>query len=703
MTELPSTPTSSGEISTIIENKDPQSDSPKVYKRRNTTITQEIACPNSNSSSIVSRTGNQLFPFGLKKSSSSSLQFKENSIELNNLQSSLFEKRSNLNVVKGNLAEVKQNLDDQQSYYVELREERTKKQKEMNSTSNGLLKVKEELSVQKKYFDDKHALELQQLRVQYNAKTNQLKTQYGDKLEKLKYYKIKKLEEERDELSNQIEEVKLKISEMFQLYETAIRDYTTEQNAIKEEWLSDYNSKFEQNESSNENLKEDINIVTNNVENILKPKCEEQLSKIDELNVTLKDLQSALKNKRVNNTISENDISKKRDEIAQLKKRKETLMSEIQNLKSEAQEIATILINQETYRRKLHNIFQELKGNIRVFCRIRPPLPLTESVDTRHIIVNKFNDNSADQSMRIIKDSKASNFQDFTFDRIFDKTDTNKEIFEEIGQLVQSSLDGYNVCIFAYGQTGSGKTYTMLNPNDGMIPATLEHIFSWIESLKEKGWKYEISCQFVEIYNDNINDLLRTHNNGTTVKKPEIKHDEELKTTMITNVNTFKLTSKIIADDILEKANKRRSTASTEANERSSRSHSIFIIHLHGVNEYTGDESTGVLNLIDLAGSERIKTSKVIDARLSETQHINKSLSFLGDVIEELNSPDAANRHISFRNSKLTYLLQYSLTNDSKALMFVNISPSQNHIKETVSSLRFASKVNSTKIVKRKV
>lgn len=257
------------------------------------------------------------------------------------------------------------------------------------------------------------------------------------------------------------------------------------------------------------------------------------------------------------------------------------------------------------------------------------------------------------------------------------------------------------MCIFAYGQTGSGKTFTMLNDTDGVIPMTLDHFFDWTHSLKERGWHYQFKAQFVEIYNEQIIDLLRSLNNDqNSSQKYEIRHNPVLQRTTITNVTTIELKSRSMVNKLLKTATKMRSTASTNSNERSSRSHSIFTIHIHGYNSITEEKSDGVLNLVDLAGSERIDTSNVTGERLRETQNINRSLSCLGDVIYSLNGND--NKHIPFRNSKLTYLLQYSLLGNSKTLMFVNVSPSIGQVKETINSLRFASKVNAVKLSKSK-
>lgn len=275
---------------------------------------------------------------------------------------------------------------------------------------------------------------------------------------------------------------------------------------------------------------------------------------------------------------------------------------------------------------------------------------------------------------------------------MFGPTSRNSDVFDEISQLVQSALDGYNVSIFAYGQTGSGKTYTM-STADGMIPRAVAQIYQAAESLTSKGWVYSIEGSFLEIYCENMRDLLASK--STSASKLEIRHDEKKRTTQIEGLTVARLDSPEKVDEILATAARNRTVAATAANERSSRSHTVFMLTLEGRNEGTGERSRGVLNLIDLAGSERLNHSHAAGDRLKETQAINKSLSCLADVIYALGNDQG---HVPYRNSKLTYLLQYSLGGNSKTLMFVNVSPLREHSGETLCSLRFATKVNSTQI-----
>ncbi|EFQ99554.1 carboxy-terminal kinesin 2 [Nannizzia gypsea CBS 118893] len=358
------------------------------------------------------------------------------------------------------------------------------------------------------------------------------------------------------------------------------------------------------------------------------------------------------------------------------------------------------LRKEETLRRRLHNQIQELKGNIRVFCRVRPVLSNDsseniakisfpdEDLDCREIMVQGPEEKS---SLGLV--SAKNHF--FAYDHVFGPRSQNAEVFEEISQLVQSALDGYNVCIFCYGQTGSGKTHTM-SSEDGMIPRAVRQIYDTASGLEDKGWTYTMEGSFVEVYNENINDLLGRAEEFDK-KKHEIRHDLQKCQTTVTNVNTVCLDSPEKVESILQRAWANRSVAATKANERSSRSHSVFILRLVGDNSITGEHSEGTLNLVDLAGSERLSHSGSTGERLKETQNINKSLSCLGDVISALGQGKEGT-HIPYRNSKLTYLLQFSLGGNSKTLMFVMVSPQQDHLSETLTSLKFAAKVQNTHV-----
>lgn len=627
--------------------------------------------------------------------------YKENIRELNQLQEKLFQKKANMDILLDELSEYNSKYKSLEFKWETLKEEKTLKQQQSNLKVNELSSFKEEMLAKRGFLEQGHQLHLQQLRAKNDADINKMDSEYRVKMERLKFAKIKKFQNERNSLLDKVEDMRNKIATNDAMLQNMLRECETKHYKFKEQWLQEYQMRWKENVQLNENLSNDVATLRQQINHSLEPQCVERNKRLASLRTEIQNLKETL-------NLTQTDTERLREKTAEtrkktaltMQKRKE-LQEYIHNTKNELQQIDQILIKEETMRRALHNELQELRGNIRVFCRIRPPLE-HENDTMAHLKVNSFDDYDGSQSMEIVKASGSSIPQHFKFDRIFDQNETNVDVFEEIGQLVQSSLDGYNVCIFAYGQTGSGKTFTMLNPGDGIIPATISHIFSWIENLKERGWHYEVSCQFIEIYNENVADLLRTGNEENLHNtKHEIRHNQENSTTNITNVTLCPLNSEEDVDSLLKRANKLRSTASTAANERSSRSHSVFIIFLKGSNHLTNEHSEGVLNLVDLAGSERINSSQVLGERLRETQNINKSLSCLGDVVHALGSSDAAKRHIPFRNSKLTYLLQYSLTGNSKTLMFVNISACVSHLNETLNSLRFASKVNSTKMVAR--
>eukprot|EP00931_Biecheleriopsis_adriatica_P083680 TRINITY_DN5732_c0_g2_i1.p1 TRINITY_DN5732_c0_g2~~TRINITY_DN5732_c0_g2_i1.p1 ORF type:complete len:603 (-),score=148.24 TRINITY_DN5732_c0_g2_i1:157-1965(-) len=368
--------------------------------------------------------------------------------------------------------------------------------------------------------------------------------------------------------------------------------------------------------------------------------------------------------------------------------------------------------------RSLHNSYLNLKGNIRVFCRFRPALSdegeeLTKVVfhDEQHVTLN------SEVQKSVTGLSEHSNSWDFGFDRVFSTSSTQADIFEEISLLVQSALDGYRVAIFAYGQTGGGKTYTMDGPQGtaappevrGVIPRTVDLIFREVEEMRDKGWKFEVSCTLLEVYNEAVHDILGSRSAAGVDKVKDAK--PAAGTDARQSVDQFTARTVRNAADVhrlLAKASRERHVAATACNDRSSRSHAVFQLAIKGQREEGEQlqEVSGLLSLVDLAGSERVDRSQVTGERLKEAQYINKSLSALGDVVEALakrggsgcSGTYGSSCHIPYRNSRLTMLLKESLGGDSKALMFVNVSPCLQHLPETLSSLRFASKVHACNI-----
>jgi len=401
------------------------------------------------------------------------------------------------------------------------------------------------------------------------------------------------------------------------------------------------------------------------------------------------------------------ELEAARQEILALRAESDRKSEEIKASIADKEEMQAKLRWEESERRKLHNLVQELKGNIRVFCRMRPLLGEEKegSEEIRHVNIQ------TEKNLELIKTVDAANESiagglnknmkyDFEFDRVFGPNSSQSEVFTEISQLVQSALDGYNVCVFAYGQTGSGKTFTMeggpaIEDDEsqcGMIPRTIRQIFEVQKKLKEKSWEYKLHASFLEIYNEEIRDLLVNDSN----LKYDIKMSDSKGTDIhVTNLKVEEVTSESQISSMIKRARKNRAWAKTMCNERSSRSHSVFMLRIEGHNTATTETCCGTLNLVDLAGSERVKDSGSEGMRLTEAQAINKSLSNLGNVIMALAQK---NSHVPYRNSKLTHLLQNCLGGNSKTLMFVNISPKEECFGETLNSLRFATKVNQCNI-----
>ena len=376
-------------------------------------------------------------------------------------------------------------------------------------------------------------------------------------------------------------------------------------------------------------------------------------------------------------------------------------------------ELEARLVTVEQQRRLMHNRIQELRGNIRVFVRTRPFLPCDGND------VNSCIDVTPDEEGLTIFDSKSKSPLDFKFDKIFSQSAGQDKVFEEVSEFVQSALDGYNVCLFSYGQTGSGKTHTMQGSGSaamrGIIPRAVEQILSQAKMMQQQKWTFTMKASFLEIYNEELRDLLvamKTKNTSSNnlntrpkrTSKLTIRTDSDGKH-YVDGLNRVEINT----DDaelgmeqlkgVMSAAARTRSVATTKMNAHSSRSHSVFMLNLCGKNEESGVSVEGELNLCDLAGSERLDRSGAGSdvRRLKETQAINKSLSCLGDVFNALANGAS---HVPFRNSKLTYLLQDCLSGDGKALMFVNLSPTQQSCHESLCSLRFAQRVNQVELGK---
>mmetsp|Transcript_11194 Transcript_11194/g.25481 ORF Transcript_11194/g.25481 Transcript_11194/m.25481 type:complete len:952 (+) Transcript_11194:69-2924(+) len=338
-------------------------------------------------------------------------------------------------------------------------------------------------------------------------------------------------------------------------------------------------------------------------------------------------------------------------------------------------------------RKKLHNQVLDLKGNIRVFVRVRPINEKEIHGEPEGEATCTFPDD-----MRIgVYDGQNSRRKIFDFDQCFHPKSTQEMVFAEACPLATSVLDGYNVCIFAYGQTGSGKTHTMGGaPNDpGLNTRVLRELFR-IRGERRGEYDVNLSISITEIYNENIRDLL-----SPSAKKLDVKQNAD-GTCGVPGLEERKVEKVADVLQAMDDAQKSRSTSSTDMNEQSSRSHSIVTVRTQ-CSVKGGETYVGKVHLIDLAGSEDVGRSGVAGQGLKEAQNINRSLSALGDVISSLVSKSS---HTPYRNSKLTMMLKDSLGGDSKTLMIVCCSPAQDNVRETMSSLNFAARARNVELGK---
>jgi len=331
-----------------------------------------------------------------------------------------------------------------------------------------------------------------------------------------------------------------------------------------------------------------------------------------------------------------------------------------------------------------------LKGNIRVFCRIRPLLPREKGEDfathkrdafTAEVIRDHL---SADGMRQKIEK------RGFSFDAVFGVSSAQEEVFREVKDLVQSAVDGYNVTILAYGQTGAGKTYTMYGgagDQRGVAPRTIEAIFEVLNQFDERRFQTTVRVNMVELYRNDLVDLLTAQSSAS---KLEVKRDCRDGKISIENVEERIVRDKQELLRILQEGSERRHVAATEMNMDSSRSHLFLNINIEVYDIEVKTSVTGKIRLGDLAGSERPKKSGASGDVLKEAIEINKSLTALGDVIEALTK--GSKGPVPYRNHKLTLLLSDSIGGDAKTLMFVNVSCAKSELEETQNSLMYASR-----------
>uniref|UniRef100_A0A8C3L2K5 Kinesin family member 21B n=1 Tax=Chrysolophus pictus TaxID=9089 RepID=A0A8C3L2K5_CHRPC len=312
----------------------------------------------------------------------------------------------------------------------------------------------------------------------------------------------------------------------------------------------------------------------------------------------------------------------------------------------------------------------------------------------------------------------------FTYDFVFDLDTWQEQIYTTcVGKLIEGCFEGYNATVLAYGQTGAGKTYTMgtgfdMNISEdeqGIIPRAIGHLFSGIEERKRAAQsqgvavpEFKVSAQFLELYNEEILDLFdSTRDPDARHRKSNIKiHEDASGSIYTTGVTSRLISSQDELIQCLKQGALSRTTASTQMNVQSSRSHAIFTIHLCQMRvcprprdgpttEY--ETLTAKFHFVDLAGSERLKRTGATGERAKEGISINCGLLALGNVISALGDQSKKAVHVPYRDSKLTRLLQDSLGGNSQTIMIACVSPSDRDFMETLNTLKYANRARNIK------
>jgi kinesin family protein 16B len=346
-------------------------------------------------------------------------------------------------------------------------------------------------------------------------------------------------------------------------------------------------------------------------------------------------------------------------------------------------------------------------ASVKVAVRVRPFNQRELDMDTQLIIQMNGKTTGILNSKANTRDENIRH-KEFTFDYSYWSHDDNspnfasqERVYSDLGtEVVDCAFEGYNACVFAYGQTGSGKTYTMMGSpeNQGLIPRICKALFDRMIENSKRGTTHRVQVSYLEIYQERVADLLRGRDNTSLKVREHPKkgpYVQGLTTCLVTNYSHIQ--------ECMNRGNSHRTTAATNMNDVSSRSHAIFTITFvqAGYCDGVPSETVSKIHLVDLAGSERADATGATGQRLKEGAHINKSLVTLGSVISalaELSVETSGQRKsffIPYRDSVLTWLLKDSLGGNSKTIMIAAISPADCNYGETLSTLRYANRAKN--------
>jgi len=420
---------------------------------------------------------------------------------------------------------------------------------------------------------------------------------------------------------------------------------------------------------------------------------DDKISEILEELASINALYNELKETTENNKFDAAELEELRELRADIERKDKQQAGIIENQAKRLDELEKLYREEQVSRKRAFNMMEDLKGKIRVYCRVRPILNFEK--DKGQTFCLQIPDELT--VTHAWRDEKKH--REYNFDQVFDPCRSQANVFEDTKHLIQSAVDGFNVCIFAYGQTGSGKTFTIYGTEEepGLTRHGINELFRIIDRDSGK-YTFCVTLYMLELYQDTMMDLLlppqpKNKKGEVEVPKLEIKKDPK-GMVVVQGATVVEVTSARQLLAAIEAGQNRRHTASTQMNRESSRSHLDIAITIEATNLQTQSVSKGKISFVDLAGSERVKKSGSTGENLKEAQAINKSLSALGDVISALASEQP---HIPYRNHKLTMLMSDSLGGNAKTLMFVNVSPTDSNLEETQNSLQYATRVRTIK------
>ena len=595
-----------------------------------------------------------------------------------------------------------------------------------------LLKIEKLESKTKKYKNNINILQSQinnlnekneKDNINYMNKLKDMKTELKNQLnEKMNFIKeinelkisLNKKNKENQKLKEELntsEKMKEKFEHLFNEYRI-INKENEELNAElnernnKKEIIENINDKYEKEEFD---LKSQINLWKNNFLLITKYK----LYNYDVKNIKNIEKLLNIEQKYIINAPSE--FSKVSEKILNYSK---SLIEEVNyntiNLKEMKEELTKEqeinnklnenLEKEKILRRKIHNRYMYLRGNMRIMCRLRPFL-INEIKNKKSNMETISINNDTILIQELNKTPKM-----FEYDYVFDEQSTQEDIYEEVSLLIQSMIHGNNICIMSYGQTCTGKTYTIQgnNNNKGIASRAVKEIFEIIDNLIKKnnlqknrnnfenGYspsqvrntsyfiKAKINMTIIEIYNEQIFNLLEE-------STPKLNIFEDAQGNLIIpDLSPINISNYDEANKLFILSEKFRHTSSTEFNERSSRSHCIFTFNIKLTNN-DNNIIRSTLHVIDLAGSERITKAQSNNEKIKkEALSINLSLHSLSNVLFAIANKSG---HIPYRDSKLTHFLKDSLNDNYNIMLLLHISPNIKDLSETISTLQFGERI----------